>query len=138
MDLVLTRIDYGSDGVFGELADVNGRLLAYTAEHAYDGKDGKEAKIPQGTWMCQRGMHRLASMTYEFATFQIMNVPNHTNLLFHWGNYPQRDSDGCILLGASIATISDGSRIITASRAAFAKFMDLQAELLIFHLLVIP
>lgn len=137
MDLILKRTAHRPDGIFGELLRPDDSLFAYTLEHAYWNKEKQVylPKVPQGTFMCQRGEHRLERMVKPFTTFEIQNVPDHTNILFHWGNY-NHDSDGCVLVGASIGTLGDGSRAISSSKLTFGKFMDLQDGVLLFHLLV--
>lgn len=50
-----------------------------------------------------------------------MDVPNHTGILFHVGNYND-DSNGCILLGR-VCVGSEKGTMITASRMTFDRFM---------------
>ena len=64
-------------------------------------------------------------MTADFETFEVLGVEGHTGLLFHWGNF-NRDSEGCILTGEEDFTSDSGERMVTASRKAFAEFMDMQ------------
>lgn len=138
MDLKLIRKEYRSDGIFSELiSEVDGVLIAHTLEHAYeDGQGGYAPKIPMGTFTCVRGQHRLEGMTEDFTTFEITGVDGHSNLLFHSGNF-NRDSSGCLLLGAAEVTSEGGIRMVTASRATFAKFMELQADVDTFNLTVV-
>src|SRR6266481_1747921 len=110
----LIRTDKNYNGVFGILQDSDGNNLAVTLEHSYDGIP----KIPNGTFTCVRGSHRLHGMTNDFITFEITGVPDHINILFHWGNY-NKDSEGCVLLGK--ARVGD---TITMSRLTFESFMD--------------
>jgi hypothetical protein len=122
----LVRNSFRKDGVFGELLDDSGNVVAVTAEHAYLQDDGTVAsKIPEGTYTCQRGQHQLHGMAAPFTTFQIMDVPNHTNILLHMGNWPQIDSDGCCLLGEALAASPKG-QMVTNSISAFNKFIELQ------------
>jgi hypothetical protein len=124
MDLLLTRKEKREDGIFSVLSNELGSVIAMTLEHSYD----NEPKIPNGSFVCVRGQHRLNGMTEDFTTFEITGVEGHSNLLFHWGNY-NKDSEGCILLGQNIVTSSDGTEMITNSRATFAKFMEIQEGL---------
>jgi len=114
----LIRTDFRPDGIFGKLLDDSGTQLAVTLEHSYNNLP----KIPDGDYTCQRSQHRLHGMTQDFETFQVMNVPGHDNILFHWGNF-NKDSEGCILLGESIAQTGP-QEMITNSRASWQKFMD--------------
>lgn len=113
----LTRKDLRYDGIFSVLTDKDGNLVANTLEHSYD----MIPKIPNGVWKCVRGPHRLHNMTEDFITFEISGIEGHDNLLFHWGNY-NKDSDGCVLLGESAVEIK-GAKMVTNSKATFAKFM---------------
>lgn len=124
MDLKLIRKQSSSDGIFSELRNFSDRLIAVTLEHAYWINDKWLPKIPHGEYVCIRGLHRLERMKHDFTTFEITGVPNHTNLLFHVGNY-NFDSDGCVLLGEEI----EGPKShywIKNSQAAFQKFMLIQ------------
>ena len=116
-DFTLTRKQFRSDGIFSELCDKNGNIVAQTLEHSYDNLP----KIPNGTFKCVRGPHRLHNMTEDFITFEITGVEGHENLLFHWGNY-NKDSEGCVLLGAADAMVGD-IEMVTSSQATFKAFM---------------
>ena len=129
---LVRRNDAGADGVFSELSDLKGNFLFVTLEHSYNNKP----KIPDGTYICKRGMHRLHSMTEDFETFEITGVEGHTNILFHVGNY-NADSEGCVLLGKSIGHMLKGGRMICASKQAFEAFMKLQEGCDEFSLVVI-
>lgn len=124
MNLELRRKQYGATGVFGLMGDL------VTLEHAYPEGLGFRAKIPVGIYECIRGQHCLHGMSESFETFEVTGVPQHTGILFHWGNW-NRDSEGCILLGE--AQVGD---MVTYSRRAFLKFMDLQRDSKAFKLTV--
>lgn len=136
MNLTLVRIQYRDDGVFGFLMDENEQEVAITLEHSYPGINTPfRAKIPLGKYVCKRGLHILHSMGSPFETFQVMDVPGHTNILFHWGNY-NPDSEGCILLGESVVENGSRPQMITNSRATFHNFMVLQAGIDVFEFIV--
>jgi hypothetical protein len=130
-------MQYRVDGIFGELRDLNDLLIAITLEHAYplDDDDGFYPKIPVGTYHCERGIHQLEGMPNPFETFEITQVPNHSKILFHWGNWND-DSSGCVLLGKALAPSTKG-QMITDSRAMFAKFMQLEINQATFRLTVL-
>lgn len=120
MKLKLTRLESRAEGIFGILEDGEGTHIAYTLEHAYQLPSGAyEPKVGVGNYTCKRSMHRLHGMTSDFETFQVMDVPGHSNILFHWGNY-NSDSDGCILVGAA-----EVGNMITSSKLTFAKLMHM-------------
>ena len=114
MTLTLTRTDFTPDGIFGELVDDKGKLSLVTLEHSYD----NETKLPDGTYTCLKGIHKLHD-NVPFEAYEVMNVPGHTGILLHVGNY-NKDSNGCILLGME----RDGI-MIKHSMIAFSKFMGL-------------
>lgn len=128
MDLILTRKQFRADGIFSELRDEEGNLIAVTLEHAYqDDLPGFVPKIPNGKYLCKRGVHRLASKAHDFTTFEITGVPGCTGILFHVGNF-NNDSEGCVLLGRSVETqIIEGNRqYISDSMVTFLKFLSLE------------
>jgi hypothetical protein len=120
MNLILQRKDFREDGIFGFLLDKNYKYLFTTLEHSYD----LLPKLPSGVYKCKRGMHRLHDLV-EFETFEVLDVPGHTGILVHVGNY-NGDSEGCILIGSGFGSTGKGGKMITASKQAFNAFMKLQ------------
>lgn len=119
MDLKLITTLHTAKGIFGFLTDTNDNELSVTLQHAYQLVTGDyEPKLMPGIYICVRGNHNLNSG--PISTFEVMAVPGHTGILFHYGNYND-DSEGCILLG----TYADANQIYN-SRVAFDKFMKLQ------------
>lgn len=140
MNLQLKRIDFREDGIFGVLSDEAGNLVCNTLEHAYDSGSGDGSyvpKIPAGVYTCLRGEHQLAHMPTPFTTFELQNVPGHSNILLHAGNYND-DSEGCVLLGMSVGrSIIKNCEMLLNSKIAFSKFMFLQVGINEFQLTVI-
>lgn len=120
MKFTLKRTEFSDNGIFSDLLDESGELVAKCAEHAYSDMP----KVYDGEFICIRGLHQLHGMTHQFETFEITGVAGHTNILFHMGNWPQIDSDGCVLLGQAIVDNPKG-RMVTNSINTFAKFMGL-------------
>jgi Family of unknown function (DUF5675) len=108
----LVRYSKCPEGIFSTLTDDTGKSY-FTAEHSYSNLP----KIPNGIFTCVRGQHQLESGPIE--TFEITGVEGHTGLLIHYGNLPQTQSDGCILIGDSCKN----SEILN-SRASFQTFMS--------------
>ena len=156
--LTLRRREYLQEGIIGDLYD-SAKFHLYTLEHAYTVDElfpgippvdpppsiiKYYAKIPAGVYTCQlgtgagkgkfQGMHCLHDGIW-FNAYQIMNVPGHTNCLFHHGNY-NRDSDGCALLGVGLGRTSAMGRMLTSSDVGVAQFMKLQNGALTFRLTV--
>ena len=124
MDLILKRTLFNKDGILGELISDNGIFECATLEHAYPiNSHGFEPKLPTGLYTCVRGMHRLSHMPHPFETFEIMNVPGHTGILFHPGNF-NNDSEGCVLLGEYHQ--GQGHLLILNSQKTFERFIKAQ------------
>ena len=83
-------------------------------------KDNKRSisSIPVGLYRCAR----YNSERYK-STFQILEVPNRTHILFHAGNTVFNTS-GCILLGSTFGTLYNNPAILN-SQTAIKKFMKL-------------
>lgn len=113
----LIRYAFNQDGILGHLYDAEGNQVACTMEHSYNGLP----KLKAGTYRCVRGKHSLHSRPTPFDTFEIMDVPHCTGILFHPGNW-QGDSNGCVLLGR-VCMDSDQGKMITNSRVTFNRFM---------------
>lgn len=127
---------WSEQGIFSDLLDENNNQICLTAEHAYDdGLGNMVPKLPDGIYNCTRGMHQLEEMSAPFETFEVENVPGHTGILFHIGNYAQTDSAGCLLVGEALEQMN-GILGITKSRATFDAFMLLQDGLDSFTLTV--
>jgi len=139
MKLKLIRRNYRLDGIFGELTDEDGNHICFTLEHSYADLNAKEClspKLPNGTYTCQKGMHRLKGMQEDFETFEVMKVPGHWGILFHTGNYNE-DSEGCVLLGEGLGNRYKNGVMLTNSKKAFAKFMTMLKDVDQFELVVI-
>lgn len=130
MKMKLIRFNYAKDGVFSTLEDEKDNHIAKTLEHSYNGKP----KLPSGKYKCVRGIHKLKDMK-PFETFEILNVPGHTGILFHTGNW-NKDSDGCVLLGDSVEDSPQGE-MVTNSRLTFQKFMRILKDVNEFELEVV-
>lgn len=130
MNIILNRQEFRSDGIFGFILDSNYKFLFTCLEHSYDCLP----KLPKGKYSCVRGLHKLHD-GIEFEAFEVMDVPNHTGILFHIGNYNE-DSEGCILLGVGFGQTSSNGKMITGSKQALKAFMELQKELDSFTLIV--
>lgn len=125
MRLRLVHNRFEKYGIFGELLDQKGSLIAYTLERSYVTDHGDcYQKLNIGTYKCEKGSHRLVSMDKDFITFEIKNVPDHDGIIFHVGNYNE-DSEGCVLLGSSIGNMVNGDKMLTGSIDAFNKFMSI-------------
>lgn len=134
MNLTLTRTFKSASGIFGKITDETYALVPFTLEHAYPIDTSFVPKLPIGEYTCVRGMHQLEGMHEPFETFEVTNVPGHTGILFHVGNWNQ-DSEGCILLG-EVVVPSGPSLMLSRSKEAFENFMDYLKEIDTFLLTV--
>ena len=112
MDLILTREDQTDKRTIGSL-DSEGIELS-TLENPWEDNEPYISCIPAGEYHCERvNSPRFGN------TFQILEVPDRTHILFHWGNY-EKDTLGCILLGLYPLPERD---MIARSRKAFGQFI---------------
>lgn len=90
--------------------------------------DGKPTpKVAAGVYTCVRH----APNRLPYVTFELQGVPDFqgnpvTGILIHIGNF-NKDSDGCILLGAVLYAITE-PWMIRSSTPTFNKFMALQSS----------
>jgi len=92
-----------------------------TLEDAWRDNERLISCIPQGRYKIK--LHRSPKFGL---TYQVMDVPERSHILFHAGN-THKDTHGCILLGMQYGRIGSESAIL-ASRSAFLKFMDLMGN----------
>ena len=123
--LILQRLTIRDDGAFGCLQDDDtGPWEALTCERTYGDPGVPTIVLPAGSYRCQRGIHSLDGVN-KFETFEVMDVPGHTGILFHWANW-ETDSRGCIGVGNEMGKLS-GRPAILHSMAAFDAFMAKRA-----------
>lgn len=132
MDVLLTRLHRLSTGIFSSFVVGNDKTF-FVAEHAYPTSlDTFEAKIIPGVYTCIR-RH---SPEFGYALFWVTDVPGCTWIEIHVGNFPQKDSEGCVLMGTSIS-INTSVPMVGNSNIAFREFMVLQMGVDQFKLTVI-
>jgi Family of unknown function (DUF5675) len=134
MGWVLHTDQTRDDGIFSTLF-FNDEKFAVTLEHAFEDADGAYfPKLLRGaTYKCVRGPHQLEHGP-RFEAFEITGVPGHSGILFHVGNF-NKDSDGCVLLGASLHTESS-AWWIDDSLDTFKRFMAAVADVDEFDIIV--
>jgi len=89
-----------------------------TLEDAWRDNERQISCIPQGRYKIK--LHRSPRFGL---TYQIMDVPERSQILFHAGN-THKDTHGCVLLGLQYGKL-DKDTAILASKSAFTKFMEL-------------
>lgn len=112
--LEIIRIEEGKDGTFGVLK-LNGECFCVTLELPDKCNQRSISSIPRGNYSC------IPVVSPKFGTtYQVVNVPYRSNILFHTGNTIE-DTEGCILVGASYGFL--GRRAVTSSRSTFDRLM---------------
>lgn len=114
--MLLLRVSTSEAGTFGVLVhdDVP---FALTLERPWTNNMTDLSCIPEGIYTCKR-VH-----SPKFGeTFEVMDVPNRTNVLLHKGNTLD-DTHGCILVGEQF-TMQDGRPMLAASAVGYAVFME--------------
>lgn len=120
----IVRVSSGTNGVFGVLM-MDGRPLCVTAEPPWKDNKSNMSCIPDGSYKCVQ--HNGTKYKNVWA---LLGVKNRESILFHWGNFPLKDTEGCILLGASFSMngtpcINDSMRTIIKLRTILPKKFDL-------------
>lgn len=110
----LSRFAYHPKATLGKI--VIDDLELYTAERPWRGNKKNTSCIPTGKYTCKRYDSKRFGETFE-----LTNVPGRTYILFHVGNYPETDSQGCILLGTNIM---QGRAGVAVSVKAMKKFRE--------------
>lgn len=115
MKLLLTRKDESENGTDGELKLPSGAKIC-TLELPWRDNNQNESCIPRGIYQSRR-----VNSPKFGNTFEVCNVPNRSNILFHKGN-KEADTKGCILVGLAKMQDQNGKDIIAGSAAAFDLF----------------
>lgn len=111
--LTLKRLDENVSGTFGYLFGDN--FMCTTLERTWENNQREISRIPEGEYTCSR------IISPKFGeTFEVTQVPNRTNILFHRGNLFE-NSRGCILVGTGYGKINNQWGI-TDSGAGFSNF----------------
>ena len=114
MKALLERFAYHPEATLSKLT-ISGQEF-WCAERAWRGNKKNISCIPTGTYSCK------GYSSNKFGeTFIVEDVPNRTYILFHAGNFPETDSEGCILVGESLMA---GKPAISSSRKAMGRLRD--------------
>jgi len=124
----LVRLEEGIDGTFGVLK-VNKYVYCATLEPSDRENQRNVSSIPAQQYQCAR----IQSVRYG-DTFQVMDVPGRSHILFHAGNRV-RDTQGCILLGQYFGKLR-GDRAILNSGKTYQDFMTAMKGSMGFYLTI--
>lgn len=86
--------DYYTHASTMGMLDVNGVLKAYTIERPHPDFEAEVHCIPEGTY----DITLYPSPRFKREMPLLMNVPGHTGIEIHWGNWAT-NSEGCIIVG---------------------------------------
>ena len=123
-DAVLERFAYLPEATLGKLT-IDGNVF-WIAERPWRGNKKEISCIPSGTYTCKRYVSKRFGETFE-----VTEVPNRTYILFHVGNFPEKDSHGCLLVGSSLMA---NTPAVASSKNAMAKFREILKDVESFEL----
>jgi hypothetical protein len=136
--LTLIRTENTEDGVFGQLYLLPGSSDTadfHTVEEDWRGNQRRVSCIPAGVYTIRRAIYH----KHDYPTFEVMNVPGRTRILFHPAN-TEEDVEGCIGLGLTRGHLEVPDedrgeylivqkRAVLQSRQGFRRFMFLMEGL---------
>ena len=105
---------YGTFGVFR----INKKVFCVTLEPRDEENEKRISSIPVQQYICKR----ILSPTFG-ETFEVLNVPGRSNVLFHPGNKVE-DTEGCILMASKFGKLA-GDRAVLNSGNTFKLFMTM-------------
>ncbi len=113
----LVRMETSEEGTFG-IMKIDKKIFCITLEPPNKQNLSNISSIPTGQYIIK---------PYSSAKFpevyQVIDVPERTNVLFHKGNTVGHTA-GCIILGQTVGKLK-GDRAILNSGATFGRFKDL-------------
>ena len=124
--LELIRLEEAETGTLGILK-IQKQIALFTLEPPDLLNQKGLSSIPAQQYTCKR--HE--SIAFG-ETFLITEVPDRSQIIFHWGNW-KSNTEGCVLLGTGIM---EGKRGITNSKIAFGKFMNIMKGYNTIHLTI--
>lgn len=115
-------------GTFGTITMPDGTKF-YSLELPDHDNARRISCIPKGVYSCEL----VYSSRFKQNLYEVKNVKNRGNILFHSGNWAgdksdpslRSDVDGCILVGLGKSDNLGGQKAITSSRKALASFMSI-------------
>lgn len=128
--LTIKRVSYLPEGTFGVIMQDN-VPFALTGELPWLNNLPQKSCIPCGKYICKR------VISPKFGdTFEIVGVPGRSNILFHKGNVPKKDSKGCVLIGEQFEMMGLNVAVI-ASGKGYQEFMDRMKDVSGFELEIV-
>jgi hypothetical protein len=135
MKVTVIRIAPSNDDTIGMIF-LNGAPHSFSMEDEYRVKKvAGETRIPAGNYTLNLrtfgGFHQRNIELFGFTDgmIEIKDVPNFTDVLFHWGN-DEGDTKGCILMGNTARINRDSNGFVGQSREAYKDFYQKVAPFL--------
>lgn len=110
------RIEESYRGTFGVLT-ICDKAFCVTLEPSDVRNQRNVSNVPDSQYLCKRIESRLFGETFE-----VINVPGRSHVLFHAGNFIE-DTKGCIILAQHFGKLY-GERAVLNSGDTFRKFME--------------
>ena len=116
----LNRQEESSQGTFGVLL-ICSQVFCVTLEPSDELNEQNISSIPAQQYQCMK-IH-----SPQFGeTFEIIDVPGRSHILFHAGNR-RKDTEGCVILAQHFGKLQ-GNRAVRNSGATFRKFMEIMKD----------
>mgnify|MGYP001603980654 CR=1 FL=1 len=115
--IVIKRVSYLPEGTFGVIMQ-DGVPFALTGELPWMNNLPQKSCIPTGKYICRR-----VNSPKFGETFEITGVPGRSNILFHKGNVPKKDSKGCVLIAEEFGQVGINVAVLSSGKG-YLEFMD--------------
>jgi len=122
--LTIKRIALNPDSVLGVILDET-TPFALTLERPWLDNRPSISCIPKGEYTIKR----VVKLKHG-ECFQVMDVPNRTDILIHKGNFVE-DSEGCILIGEQFEDIlsTKADKVVTSIQRSGVAYSELMVRL---------
>lgn len=124
----LIRLEESQQGTFGSLV-ICSQVFCVTLEPFDWLNEENVSSIPAQQYQCMK-IHS----PHFGETFEVIDVPNRTNVLFHAGNVI-KNTEGCIILGQYWGKLH-GDRAVRNSGGTFREFKRIMKDVEMFNLTV--
>ena len=116
----LIRLEESNQGTFGALL-ICSQVFCVTLEPSDELNERNISSIPAQQYHCVR------IISPQFGeTFEIIEVPGRSHVLFHAGNR-RKDTEGCVILAQYFGNLRN-NRAVLNSGATFRKFMEIMKD----------
>lgn len=115
--ITIKRVSYLPEGSFGVIMQDN-IPFGVIGELPWLNNLPKKSCIPTGKYICKR------VQSPKFGnTFEITGALNRSNILFHKGNVPKKDSKGCIIVAEEFGMIGLKVAVLSSGKG-YSEFME--------------